>query len=116
MIETWDWILIYSILFLVGGLLARAETKSGTHPQDRAHIRADRHGDAHRPPSMPVSSALPERRTWSAVARKVPEPKPDYCLGMPARSITAAHLPMSPASRALSSSGVLALASIPRSA
>jgi hypothetical protein len=37
MIETWDWILIYSILFLVGGLLARAETKSGTHPQDRAH-------------------------------------------------------------------------------
>jgi hypothetical protein len=39
-----------------------------------------------------------------------------YCLGMPARSITAAHLPISPVSRALSSSGVLALASIPNSA
>src|SRR6266571_7094658 len=35
-----------------------------------------------------------------------------YCFGMPARSITAAHLPMSPASRAFNSSGVLALASI----
>ena len=39
-----------------------------------------------------------------------------YCLGMPARSITAAHLPMSPARRAFNSSGVLALASIPSSA
>ena len=37
MIETWDWILIYSILFLVGGVLARAKNKSGAHPQDRAH-------------------------------------------------------------------------------
>src|SRR5215469_2859331 len=41
---------------------------------------------------------------------------PRYCLGMPARSITAAHLPMSPARRAFNSSGVLALASIPSSA
>src|SRR5215831_672931 len=39
-----------------------------------------------------------------------------YCLGMPARSITAAHLPMSPARRAFNSSGVLALASMPSSA
>src|SRR5262249_37998418 len=39
-----------------------------------------------------------------------------YCFGMPARSITAAHLPMSPARRALNSSGVLALASMPSSA
>jgi hypothetical protein len=37
MTETWDWILIYSILFLLGGLLARTENKSGAHAQDRAH-------------------------------------------------------------------------------
>jgi hypothetical protein len=37
MIETWDWILIYSILFLLGGLLTRAESKSGAHAQDRTH-------------------------------------------------------------------------------
>jgi hypothetical protein len=37
MIETWDWILIYSILFLLGGLLARADNKSGAHAQDRTH-------------------------------------------------------------------------------
>ena len=36
MIDTWDWILIYSILFLLGGLLARAENKSRTHPQNEA--------------------------------------------------------------------------------
>ena len=39
-----------------------------------------------------------------------------YCLGMPARSITAAHFLISPSSRAFNCSGVLALASIPRSA
>jgi hypothetical protein len=39
-----------------------------------------------------------------------------YCLGILARSITAAHLAMSPVSRAFNSSGVLALASMPRSA
>jgi hypothetical protein len=37
MIDTWDWILIYSILFLLGGLLARADNKSGAHPQNRTH-------------------------------------------------------------------------------
>ena len=37
MVDTWDWILIYSILFLLGGLLARVENKSGAHPQDRTH-------------------------------------------------------------------------------
>jgi len=36
MTETWDWILIYSILFLLGGLLARAETKPRAHPQNQA--------------------------------------------------------------------------------
>jgi hypothetical protein len=37
MIETWDWILIYSMLFLVGGLLARADSKPSAPQQDRAH-------------------------------------------------------------------------------
>ena len=37
MIETWDWILIYSMLFLVGGLLARGDGKQGALRQDRAH-------------------------------------------------------------------------------
>jgi hypothetical protein len=36
MIDTWDWILIYSVLFLLGGLLAYADDKSGARPQDRA--------------------------------------------------------------------------------
>jgi len=36
MVETWDWILIYSILFLIGGLLARAENKPRAHPQHEA--------------------------------------------------------------------------------
>jgi hypothetical protein len=35
MIETWDWILIYSVLFALGGLLARADSKSAAHRQDR---------------------------------------------------------------------------------
>jgi hypothetical protein len=37
MIDTWDWILIYSILFLLGGLLAHADNKSGAYPQNRTH-------------------------------------------------------------------------------
>jgi hypothetical protein len=39
-----------------------------------------------------------------------------YCLGIPARSMRARHLAMSRASRAVSSSGVLACASMPTSA
>jgi HAMP domain-containing protein len=53
MIETWDWILIYSILFLVGGVLARAENNPARIRRIGRLVRADRHGDAHRPPSMP---------------------------------------------------------------
>ena len=42
--------------------------------------------------------------------------KAPHCFGMWARAMTAAHLAMSPSRRALSSSGELAFASMPRSA
>src|SRR5262245_26260966 len=64
-------------------------------------------GNAHRPRS-PVSGLFFTGTGATPTCR--------YCFGMPARSITAAHLPMSAASRALNSSGVLALASMPSSA
>src|SRR5262245_13666715 len=70
-------------------------------------------------PGSDASSAMTAAATLSGRPRcrdSFAQAKPGYCLGMPARSITPAHLLMSPASRAFNSSGVLALASIPRSA
>src|SRR5215831_4511430 len=59
-------------------------------------------------PACYLQGTLQPQRVWPLARR--------YCLGMPARSITAAHLPMSAARRAFNSSGVLALASMPSSA
>jgi hypothetical protein len=57
------------------------------------------------------------RRPWPwSTNLRLARQQDRYCLGIPARSITAAHLAISAVSRALSSSGVLALASIPKSA
>jgi hypothetical protein len=39
MTGTWDWILIYSLLFLLGGMLVGLENKTGQHRRDRAHRR-----------------------------------------------------------------------------
>jgi hypothetical protein len=52
MIETWDWILIYSILFLVGGLLARAENNRRASAGSGASSAMTAAATLHRPPSM----------------------------------------------------------------
>jgi hypothetical protein len=39
MVGTWDWILIYSILFLLAGMLVGYEHKSDDHRHDRAQRR-----------------------------------------------------------------------------
>ena len=67
-------------------------------------------------PLVGSSNLSPGTIRQEASARGSWRRKRPYCFGMPARSISAAHLAISASSRALSSSGVLALASIPSSA